>query len=62
MRVQRAGKLFSRRDVLKFAAGQVLSVAGLAYGWYLSLTYCDYADKARAAREKTTLLHHLAMT
>ena len=59
MRVQRAGKLFSRRDVLKFAAGQVLSVAGLAYGWYLSLTYCDYADKAR---EKTTLLHHLAMS
>ena len=48
-------------DVL-FAAGQALSVAGLAYGWYLSLTYCDRTDEARAVREKTTLLHHLAMT
>jgi hypothetical protein len=47
-------------DVL-FAAGQALSMAGLVYGWYLALTYCDHSDEMRAERAKAALLHHLAM-
>ena len=47
-------------DIL-FAAGQALSVIGLAYGWYLSLTYCEPADEVSPVREKAALLHHLAM-
>jgi hypothetical protein len=44
-----------------FTAGQVLSVMGLAYGWYLSLACGDRVAAAPAVREKTALLHHLAM-
>jgi len=44
-----------------FTAGQVLSVMGLAYGWYLTLTCSGPAAATPAIREKTALLHHLAM-
>jgi hypothetical protein len=54
------GKARAMADAL-FTAGQVLSVVGLAYGWFLSLTCCDYTDATRAIRDKTRLLHHLAM-
>lgn len=46
---------------IMFTAGQVLSVMGLAYGWYLTLTCSDPAAATPAIREKTALLHHLAM-
>ena len=46
---------------LLFPAGQVLSVLGLVYGWFLSLTYCERADEMDKVREKAGLLHHLAM-
>jgi hypothetical protein len=46
---------------LLYAAGQVLSVAGLAYGWYLSLTYCAPADAASTRCKDKALLHHWAM-
>lgn len=44
-----------------FVAGQALSIGGLAYGWFLVLNYCEPAGVARAPRDKTALLHHLAM-
>ena len=42
-------------------AGQALSVCGLAYGWFLVLTYCDTVTDARIRRDEPALLHHLAM-
>jgi hypothetical protein len=46
---------------LLFTTGQALSVMGLAYGCYLSLTYCDDIDAACEVREKAALPHQLAM-
>ena len=46
---------------LIFLAGQALSISGLAYGWFLVLTYRDDAGVARAPADKTALLHHVAM-
>ena len=42
-------------------AGQTLSVCGLAYGWFLALTYCEQATDAHARGDRPALLHHLAM-
>jgi len=46
---------------LVWLAGQTLSVCGLAYGWYVALTYCDRVTDAPARGDTTALLHHLAM-
>ena len=42
---------------LLFSAGQALSVIGLAYGGYLSLSNIALTESAR----KTTPVHHVAM-
>ena len=42
---------------LLFSAGQALSVIGLAYGGYLSLSNIGLAESAR----ETTPVHHVAM-
>lgn len=41
--------------------GQVLSVIGLVYGWYLSLLYCGGESEVPAHRGEAILRHHLAM-
>ena len=46
---------------LLFSAGQALSVIGLAYGGYLSLSTRGLTESARNASCKTTPVHHVAM-
>jgi hypothetical protein len=46
---------------LLFSAGQALSVIGLAYGGYLSLSKSALTESASEARRKTTPVHHVAM-
>ena len=46
---------------LLFSAGQALSVIGLAYGGYLSLSTGRFTASAYEARRKTTAVHHVAM-
>jgi len=46
---------------LLFSAGQALSVIGLAYGGYLSLSTGRFTAGAHEARRKTTAVHHVAM-
>lgn len=41
--------------------GQVLSLSGLLYGWYLTLLFSKCAEVARTSGSSTALLHHLAM-
>ena len=44
---------------LIFVAGQAVSVIGLAYGGYLSLTYRSHFGDAREKRAGTACVHHL---
>lgn len=46
---------------LMVTTGQVLSVIGFGYGWYLTLLFCDNDIEAPTARGEVVLLHHLAM-
>lgn len=46
---------------LIFLAGQAFSISGLAYGWFIALTYCEQTIDARIRRDKPALLHHLAI-
>ena len=46
---------------LIFLAGQMLCTAGLAYGWFVVLTYNYRAPKPRTRSRDTALLHHMAM-
>ena len=46
---------------LMFVAGQALSISGLAYGWFLVLTYSGHAGASRTSGESTASLHHVAM-
>jgi hypothetical protein len=45
---------------LIFVAGQAVSVIGLAYGGYLSLTYRSRFGDAPEKRAGTAYVHHLA--
>lgn len=47
-------------DIL-MVVGQALSVTGLLYGWYLTLTFCAEPADENAARRDLPLLHHIAM-
>ena len=46
---------------LLFSAGQALSVIGLAYGCYLSLSKSALTESASEAGRRTTPVHHVAM-
>ena len=46
---------------LLFSAGQALSVIGLAYGGYLSLSKSALTESASEASRRTTPVHHVAM-
>ena len=46
---------------LVFLTGQALSIIGLAYGWFIVLTYRDPVSESRVRCDKAALLHHLAM-
>ena len=46
---------------LLFSAGQALSVIGLAYGGYLSLSKSALTESASEAGRRSTPVHHVAM-
>jgi len=46
---------------LLFSAGQALSVIGLAYGGYLSLSKRALTESASEAGRRSTPVHHVAM-
>ena len=46
---------------LLFSAGQALSVIGLAYGCYLSLSKSALTESASEAGRRSTPVHHVAM-
>ena len=54
------GKANNMIDLL-FSAGQALSIIGLAYGGYLSLSKSALTESAPEASRKTTSVDHVAI-